>query len=181
MCAGKVNVVNLMERLRKLEECGRSKSTNALRRSGTPPEEKVTKHDRSVEAYIGLKDTRTTDDTRREHRKKTGELERRQGAHLRNGLMQGISKNRDLAGRGQGGRSRARYQEPRQDQAAQWSRDTRPRKESHSMRPSARQGKELIDQIIYVSGRSPSTCGPNDLDEHAKQSDTKPQYNTRVL
>ena len=50
-----------------------------------------------METYIGLKDTRTTDnDAVREHRKKTGRLERRQGAHLRDGLTQGILKNRDL-------------------------------------------------------------------------------------
>ena len=49
-----------------------------------------------METYIGLKDTRTTDHAMRKHRKKTGRLERRQGAHLRDGLMQGILKRRVL-------------------------------------------------------------------------------------
>ena len=49
-----------------------------------------------METYIGLKDTRTTDHAMRKHRKKTGRLERRQGAHLRDGLIQGILKSCDL-------------------------------------------------------------------------------------
>ena len=51
----------------------------------------------AVEAYMDSKDTvRDFDHATREHLKRTGELARREGARLRESLMQNITKSRDI-------------------------------------------------------------------------------------
>jgi hypothetical protein len=94
-CGGKVTVENLRKRLKTLEHHCRKMTMDQLRRSGT--QEKYSERSRAVEAYIDCKDTvKNADDATREHLKKTGELARREGKHLRDSLLQNMTRSRDL-------------------------------------------------------------------------------------
>ena len=94
-CAGKINDVNLKARLDKLEKKGRANQLEHLRRSGTA--EEYTERQQLVESYIEMKDTMNVKDkAMRELRKRQGYLERLQGVHMRESLMQGIVNSHSL-------------------------------------------------------------------------------------